>query len=51
MCRADVLNEVNDEKKIYFGLAAATFIEQFGNHEKDFNHKQHSKNIELPKYI
>ena len=49
--RADVENEVNDGKKIYFGLAATTFKEQFGNHKKDFNHKQHSKNAELSKYI
>ena len=31
------------EKKIYFGLAATTFKERFGNHKKDLNHKQHSK--------
>ena len=49
--RADVENEVNDEKKIYFGLAARTFKGRFGNHKKDFNHKQHSKNTELSKYI
>ena len=48
--RADIENEVNDEK-IYFGLAATTFKEQFGNHKKDYNHKQHSKNSELSKYI
>ena len=29
--RADDENEVNDEKKIYFGLAATTFIERSGN--------------------
>ena len=47
-CRVD---EVNDEKKICFGLAATTFKERFGNHKKDFNHKQHSKNNELSKYL
>ena len=46
-----VENEVNNEKKIYFRLAATTFKEQFGNHKKDLNHKQHSKNAELSKYI
>ena len=30
--RADVENAVNDEKKIYFGLAATTFKDRFGNH-------------------
>ena len=49
--RADVENEVNDEKKIYFGLAATTFNDRFGNHKNNFNHKQQNKNIELSKYI
>ena len=49
--RVDVENEVNDEKKIYFRPAATTFKERFGNHKKDFNHKQHSRNTELSKYI
>ena len=49
--RADVENEINDEKKIYFGLAATTFEKRFGNHKKDFKHQQHSKNTELWKYI
>ena len=42
--------KVNDEKKIYFGLAATTFKERFGNHKKNFSHKQHSKNTELSKH-
>ena len=46
--RADVENEVNYQKKIYFGLAATTFQERFRNHKKDFNH---SKNTEFSKYI
>ena len=41
--RADVENEINDEKMIYFGLAATTFKEWFRNHEKYLNHKQRSK--------
>ena len=49
--RADVENEVSDEKKIYFGLAAKAFKDRFGNHKKYFNHKQHSRNAELRKYI
>ena len=49
--RADVENKVNNEKKMYFGLAATTVKERFGNHKKCFNHKQHSKNTELSKYI
>ena len=48
--QADVENEVNNEKKIYFGLTVITFKDWFGNHKKDFNHKQHSKNTELSKY-
>ena len=34
--RADVENEVNDKKKIYFGLRATTFKDRFGNHNKRF---------------
>ena len=49
--QVDVENEVNDEKKIYVGLATTTFKDRLGNHKKDFNHKQHSKNTELSKYI
>ena len=45
--RANVENEVTDEKKMYFGLAATTCKERFGNHKKDFHHKEHSKNTEL----
>ena len=41
--QADVENELNDEKKIYFGLAATTFKERSGNYR--------SKNTELSKYI
>ena len=49
--RVHVENEVNDEKNIYFGLAATTFKERLGNHKKDFNHKQRNKNTDLSKYI
>ena len=41
--RAPDENEANDEKKIYFGLAATTFKERSGNYR--------SKNTELSKYI
>ena len=44
-------DEVSDEKKMYFGLAATTFKERLGNHKKDFDRKQHSKNAELSKII
>ena len=33
-------------KNIYFGLAATTFKERFGNQKKDFNQKHHSKSTE-----
>ena len=48
---ADVANEVNNEKKIYFRLAATTSKERFGNRKKGFNHKQHNKKTEFSKYI
>ena len=49
--RADVENEINDETKTYFRLAATTFEERFRNHKKYFNGKHHSKNTELLKYV
>ena len=49
--KADVENEINNETKIYFGMAAITFEERFQNHKKSLNHKQHSKNTELLKYV
>ena len=49
--RAHVENEINNETKIYFGMAAITFEERFQNHKKSLNHKQHSKNTELLKYV
>ena len=49
--QADVENEVSDEKKIYFWLAATMFKEQSGNHKYDLNQKEQSKNNELSKYI
>ena len=38
-------------KKHFPNIAATTFEKQFENYKKDFNHKQHSKNTELSKYI
>ena len=32
-------------------MAAITFEERFQNHKKSLNHKQHSKNTELLKYV
>ena len=49
--RADVENEINDETKTYFRLAATTFEERFRNHKIYFNDKHHSKNTELLKYV
>ena len=43
--------KVHLSKTIYLRLSATTFKEWFGNHKKDFNHKQHGKNTKLLKYI
>ena len=49
--RADVGNNVSKVTKIYFGLAETSFKSRFTNHNKDFNHGQFKKCIELSKYI
>ena len=39
------------KKRYISDLLQHLLIKRFGNHKKDFNHKQHSKNTELSKYI
>ena len=46
--RADSKNKVNNKTKIYLKLAAITFKGGFGNHKEDINHRQLSRNTELP---
>ena len=48
--RADVENEVNDGKKIYFGLAATTFKERFNSSEILKKVLTTSRNTELSKH-
>ena len=48
--RADVINDSNDEKKIYFGLADTTFKGRYRNH-RDFKHKKYENSTESAKYI
>ena len=49
--RADVINDSNDEEKIYFGLADTTFKERYRNHIRDFKHEKYENSTELAKYI
>ena len=46
-----VVNNRDDEKRVYFGASHTTFKERYGNHTRDFNHDRYSKCAELPKYI
>ena len=34
----DVTNEVNNDQKLYFGLAEITFKEHYNNHKQDVKH-------------
>ena len=49
--KAEITNEVNQEKKIYIGLTETTFKECYRNHVKSFKNKKYSKDTELSKYI
>ena len=43
--------DTNSEIKFYFGLTGTPFKDRFGNHTRDFKHKNYSKSTELSKYI
>ena len=49
--RADMVNDSNDEKKIYFGLTGATFKERCGNYTRGFKYQKYENSTELAKYI
>ena len=46
-----MVNNRDDEKRVYFGASHTTFKERYGNHTRDFNHDRYSKCAELSKYI
>ena len=50
VCHADIENDLNDEKKFYFGVLETPFKERFRNHKKEFNVK-YRNSTELSKYI
>ena len=49
--REDVVNDSNDEEKIYFALADTTIKERYRNHNRDFKHEKYKNSTELAKYI
>ena len=49
--RANVENDINDEKKFYFGVSETPFKERFRNHKKEFNYAKYRNSTELSKYI
>ena len=51
MCRTDVKNLTNDEKKISLGVTETPFKERFGNNTRDFKHRKYRNSTELSKYI
>ena len=48
---ATVVNNCDDEKRVYFGASYTTFKERYRNHTRDFNHERYSKCTKLLKYI
>ena len=40
ICRADVLNDENNERKFYFRLADTRFKERYRNHTRDFKYEK-----------
>ena len=48
---AAVVNNSDDEKRVYFSASDTTFKDRYRNHTRDFNHERYSKCTELPKYI
>ena len=49
--RSNVENDINDEKKFYFGVSETPFKESFRNHKKEFNYVKYRNSTELSKYI
>ena len=48
---ATVVNNSDDEKRVYFGASDTPFKERYRHHTRDFNHERFSKCTELSKYI
>ena len=46
-----MVNNIDDEKQVYFGASDTTFKDPYHNHAQDFNHEHYSKCKELSKYI
>ena len=49
--QAEIVNDTDNEKKRYIGLAETTFKQRYSNHLKSFKHKKYSKETELSKYV
>ena len=48
---ATVVNNTDDEKRVYFGASDTIFKQRYHNHIRDCNHERYSKCTELWKYI
>ena len=48
---ATVVNNSDDEKRVYFGASDTTFKERYRNHIRDFNCERYSNCTDLSKYI
>ena len=47
--KAEVTNNINDERKIYIGAAETPFKERFRNHKRDMCHRKYLNSTELSK--
>ena len=49
--QADVTNNVDEERRVYFGLAETPLKERHRNHVRDFKHEIYYNSTELSKYV
>ena len=49
--KAEITNDIDEEKRIYIGAAVTPFKDRFRNHTKDFKHKKYRTSTELSKYV
>ena len=49
--QADIINSVDDKRRVYVGLSELPFKDRYRNHVRDFNNEIHCNKTELSKYV
>ena len=49
--QADIINNVDDERRVYLGLSETPFKDRYRNHVRDFNNEIHYNKTELSKFV